>query len=120
MSSILRTQNPSPVVHSIDNIRRFIEFLDGYAKCTASKIIGGKAPKKISQRERIHRRYCRYWEPFIKGGYVEVTLEPGEKLRPRDLIFQVVGRTLDRLSGFGGIASAGLSFDDIERKVPSG
>jgi len=35
--------------------------------------------KRMSKRERTHRRYCRYLEPFTKGGYVEVTLKPGEK-----------------------------------------
>jgi len=37
-----------------------------------------KAPKKMSQREKTHRRYCRYLEKFDKGAYVEVTLKAGE------------------------------------------
>jgi len=36
-------------------------------------------PKKMTKRERIHRRYCRYLQPFSKGGYVEVTMATGEK-----------------------------------------
>jgi len=36
-------------------------------------------PKRMSQRERTHRRYIRYLQPFAKGAYVEVTLRPGEK-----------------------------------------
>jgi len=38
-----------------------------------------KTPKKMSQRERTHRRYCRHLEKFDKGAYVEVTLTSGEK-----------------------------------------
>ena len=37
------------------------------------------APKHLSKRERTHRRYMRYLQPFAKGAYVEVTLRPGEK-----------------------------------------
>jgi len=37
-----------------------------------------KAPKKLSQREKTRRRYCRYLERFDKGAYVEVTLKSGE------------------------------------------
>ena len=36
-------------------------------------------PKRITKRERIHHRYCRYLEPYAKGGYVEVTMTTGEK-----------------------------------------
>ena len=36
-------------------------------------------PKRLSQREKTHRRYCRYLEKFDKGAYVEVTLKAGEK-----------------------------------------
>jgi len=38
-----------------------------------------KAPKKMSQREKTHRRYCRYLDKFKRGAYVEVTLYAGEK-----------------------------------------
>ena len=38
-----------------------------------------KTPKKMSQRERKHRRYCRHLEKFKKGAYVEVTFKPSEK-----------------------------------------
>jgi len=36
-------------------------------------------PKRLSKREIVHRRYCRYLEPFAKGAYVEVTMTAGEK-----------------------------------------
>ena len=36
-------------------------------------------PNPMTKRERIHRRYCRYLEPFAKGAYVEVTMTGGEK-----------------------------------------
>jgi len=35
--------------------------------------------KRLSQREKIHRRYCRYLERFSKGAYVQVTMTAGEK-----------------------------------------
>ena len=44
-----------------------------------------KAPKRMSQREKTHRRYCRYLEKFDKGAYVEVTLKAGEKLQTEKL-----------------------------------
>ena len=43
------------------------------------------APKRLSKRERTHRRYMRYLEPFAKGGYVEVTLKAGEKKQTEKL-----------------------------------
>jgi len=48
---------------------------DEFTNVKASK----KAPKRMSQRERTHRRYCRYLEKFDKGAYVEVLLKAGEK-----------------------------------------
>ena len=33
----------------------------------------------MTKRELLHRRYCRYLEPFAKGAYVEVTMAAGEK-----------------------------------------
>ena len=44
-----------------------------------------KAPKRLSQREKTHRRYCRYLEKFDKGAYVEVTLKSGENKQTEKL-----------------------------------
>jgi len=37
-----------------------------------------EAPKNMSQREKTHRRYCRYLEKLDKSAYVEVTLKSSE------------------------------------------
>ena len=54
---------------------------DEYTAPTTAK----KAPKRLSQREKTHRRYCRYLEKFDKGAYVEVTLKAGEKKQTEKL-----------------------------------
>ncbi len=36
------------------------------------------ANKKLTKREKIHRRYLRMLKPYVKGGFVEVTVQKGE------------------------------------------
>ena len=55
-------------------------------KATASK--PKSASKRISKQERTRRRYQRYLEPFVKGGYIEVILKPGEKKQTEKLRFK--------------------------------
>ena len=64
-------------------------------------------PKPMTKRERIHRRYCRYLEPFTKGAYVEVTLKAGEKR-------QTVKNRLVRAAGDMGLT---LKFKRTKRKL---
>ena len=53
-----------------------------------------KDTKRMSQRERTRRRYCRYLEKFDKGAYVEVTLKAGEKRQTEKNRLQKVAEDL--------------------------
>ena len=55
---------------------KLVELTEDEFKSTSQKARG--APKRLTKREKVRRRYQRLLKPFIDGGFVEVTIQKGE------------------------------------------